>query len=1174
MVSVLTKPFANRSRKRQELKEEERFEYDVFMSFSARDAAKVSQVAASLRRSNISVCLEDGVIRPGEPAARSRSYLLERCRTLVLFMSSNALASEWPRLESEALRFRDPLNQAKRFVPVRLDDAEPPESLRDSLFVDLRQGTDSAAVNQLVDACRPPAEPVLEPAKARHRLGAMQRATHAYPVPARVVAISSSGETALLGAGATIHKASVSRVRQNAHANWLSEYRRLPHGVEFLNWDEQGKQLIAASPKQMSVLDLAEDGRIKVTLDFGKSRIFSISQGESFLAAGLSDGTIRLIERHGSYPAKMLRGHTKPVTTIAPGPTCIVSGSEDATVRLWSMSGRCVQVMEGHTAAIRHVIVDPSATQLASCGDDGVIRLWDLSTGLCSRVFAGHTASVHRLSWSIDGRFFVSSGADLTIRLWDSQTGECLAVLDGHRTDAHELRWASTNELVSSDITELRRWDLTEALSKAATLPPREVQADADGQVLYTNAKVLLVGESGAGKTGLSKRLALDSWELSASTVGAWATQWKLPVEGGDQGIEREIWLWDFGGQADQRLIHQLYMDETSLVVHIFDGQKAEVFDSLKQWDNDLRRASHSEFVKLLVAGRVDASPLRITRANLEAFCREHSYRGFFETSARTGQGCKELKTAIVQSIDWERIPWRSSPRLFKLLKEEIVSLKDSGKILMRFNDLREMLALRLHGQSERFTDAQLKAVLSLLAGPGVISELEFGGWILFQPQLINVYAQAVLRTMLEDQSELGCLLESDVLAGQLSFHDLERVPPDEEKFILIAMNHTLLSRGLCSKEQTEAGTLLVFPSYYKRQRPELQGHPAILVSYVFEGFVPEIYSTLVVRLHHTSAFVRDKLWQDAADFRTASGSQIGIKLSKERDGSSTLEVYVDPATPLAEKILFVRYVHEHLRQRAVGAVVRRRHYVCSDCGQPVADIKAPAIRLERGLKDIGCATCDFRIPLLDEIEAMYSSASVAKQVQGMEDSVEIELDNESKERLLVGEVISAVALANQICREKTVSDHGIDAEIEFKDDGSNATGQMIYLQLKSGDSYLRTTADGTETFTIKKRRHAKYWMEQNCPVMLVIRSSDGEIRWMEIREYLREEYKGRKAQARTWRRKPDDEETLPTSIEFRGEPFNIASILKWRQKLLEERSTVTRRKPQRSSKSTTASPK
>ena len=78
----------------------------------------------------------------------------------------------------------------------------------------------------------------------------------------------------------------------------------------------------------------------------------------------------------------------------------------------------------------------------------------------------------------------------------------------------------------------IRIWDLSESFTEA-----RATESDAPAlpslpeQALYTNAKVLLVGESGAGKTGLSKRLVGEEWEPSDSTVGAWATQWKLEVE-------------------------------------------------------------------------------------------------------------------------------------------------------------------------------------------------------------------------------------------------------------------------------------------------------------------------------------------------------------------------------------------------------------------------------------------------------------------------------------------------------------------------------------------------------------------------------------------------------------------------------------------------------------------
>ena len=39
-----------------------------------------------------------------------------------------------------------------------------------------------------------------------------------------------------------------------------------------------------------------------------------------------------------------------------------------------------------------------------------------------------------------------------------------------------------------------------------------------------------------------------------------------------------------------------------------------------------------------------------------------------------------------------------------------------------------------------------------------------------------------------------------------------------------------------------------------------LTGHPAVLVSYRFNGFLDDIYATLVVRLHHTDSFEADDL--------------------------------------------------------------------------------------------------------------------------------------------------------------------------------------------------------------------------------------------------------------------------------------------------------------------------
>jgi hypothetical protein len=628
------------------------------------------------------------------------------------------------------------------------------------------------------------------------------------------------------------------------------------------------------------------------------------------------------------------------------------------------------------------------------------------------------------------------------------------------------------------------------------------------------------------------------------------------------EGVEREIWLWDFGGQADQRLIHQLCMDETALAVLVFDGQKEDLFETLGQWDRDLTRASRKEFTKLLVAGRVDAGGLRVSRIQIEAFRNERGYLQLLETSAKTNLGCAELKQAILGGIRWEDIPWRSSPLLFKRLKEEIAGLKDEGRVLMRFNELRETLQLRLSGVASRFTDEELKAVVSLLAGPGVVWELKFGSWVLLQPERINAYAQAVIQTMRADEYERGCLPEERVLNGDLTYHSsMARLEADEERFVLLAMHQTLLEPGLCLREHTDKGPLLVFPSFYRRERPELVGHPAVLVSYRFNGFLDDIYATLVVQLHHTRPFERDQLWRYAADFRTLTEKQLGVKLTRRAEGAGELEVYFDPAIPVEEKIIFSKYVHEHLLQKARD-VVRLRHYVCPHCGTPVGNREVAMNRLEAWLKKnavgtgmtslfegmrgkpgqptIICANCEKRVPLWDDLEQHFASLETKQQVRELEEQSAIVLDTESKERTLVGEVIATVALAGQLSREFNVSDHGIDMEIEFKSDAGEATGRKLYLQLKSDDSYLsRRKRDGAEIFKITDERHVRYWMAQKFPVLVMIRNSEGEIRWMEVRDWLRRDSEnGRKA---------------VRQIIFEGERLDVMSVRRWRDRALSQ---------------------
>jgi hypothetical protein len=321
-------------------------------------------------------------------------------------------------------------------------------------------------------------------------------------------------------------------------------------------------------------------------------------------------------------------------------------------------------------------------------------------------------------------------------------------------------------------------------------------------------------------------------------------------------------------------------------------------------------------------------------------------------------------------------------------------------------------------------------------------------------------------------------------------------------------------------------------------------------VTYRFDGPADDVYATLVVRLHHTVAFDSTNLWKSAADFETQTGQKLGFTLRREGEGTSLLEVYFEPDVDESSQVLFLRYVHDHLMQHAQN-VARLRRYSCvnkkcDSVGQAFGDQAMIDKALAPGGKGkVFCPDCGKPINLRDLIEEKFESPAVKEQVRKMEVEVQVVLDNESKDLILVGHTCAIVAEAGQLYRGYTNSDHGIDGEIEFKDDQDQASGKRLYMQLKSGDSYLKKRKrDGAEVFQIKKPRWADYWQKQAYPVMLVIRTSDGQIRWMDVSACLKREIA---------RGKP------VRQIVFEGEPLDVMSVRRWRQRALSQKSPSDR---------------
>jgi small GTP-binding protein len=806
------------------------------------------------------------------------------------------------------------------------------------------------------------------------------------------------------------------------------------HGSEAKSsvaWSPDSKTLALAFHGENIQFWDVETGKLARKLELGIARsghILSMAwspDGQN-VALACKNATTQILNLPTGKLRWILEGHYRAVMDVSwsPDGELLASASRDKTVKIWEMkSGSPLFDIGGNLHEIMNVAWSPSGEELALStgmrGESGdySTMIFDLRTRKEKFVLNGHEYPAANNSFSPDGLFLASRSIDGVTRLWRCDTWELLTTLteplpEESKTSATfspKTYWLATllaipdryREVPGRDERAIHVWRLepklllsnqTDYYHLRGTRPSLSEQpivtatAPADFSLHYSNAKVVLVGDSGVGKTALGLVLTEHPFISPEATHGRYVWLFNSSEhQTGETSIEvREILLWDLAGQPGYRVFHRQHLNDVAVGLVLFDSKsETDPFAGVAYWARALDEATRGfPLSKFLVASKIDRGGPPVSDRRIKEFLETYRFDRFLKTSAKRGDGVKDLTNAIHEAIDWGQMPRISTPKLFNSIKTFVINEKKEGRVLQNRKDLiRRYRASHLGDKTE---DESFDVCFKQVEAAGFIKRLTFGDLILLQPEMIDSYCAWLALAAREEPDGLGSILEREARTGDFPMDEDRPLKGQVEEGLLItATVEDIVGRGIALRQPTEHGEMLVFPSELKTDIPHYPGEYVRAMAFQFEGSVKAIYATLAVCLSHTTAFKKKGFFRDAAIFMSISKEICGFAVDypqANNDSLGRLVVFFGEVVSRETKLTFLRYVNRQLEEMAFeGSVKRTRVYQCP-CQYVIPD-DAIAQRTASGKTTVLCPIDERRIPI-DDLAEQSTKYDVAVEEQ------------------------------------------------------------------------------------------------------------------------------------------------------------------------------------------------
>ena len=173
---------------------------------------------------------------------------------------------------------------------------------------------------------------------------------------------------------------------------------------------------------------------------------------------------------------------------------------------------------------------------------------------------------------------------------------------------------------------------------------------DNDDEDEYIMCKVVMVGESGVGKTSIISRYVLNQFsDIVVSTTGASYATKNFEL---DKVHKIKFQIWDTAGQERFRSLAKIFYQNASAVVLVYDITKRDTFEKIKEfWIKEIKENAPPDIIIALAGNKSDNYEFEVVTIQ-EGKDLAKEYQAIYKsTSAMSSKGIDELFRSIAKKF-------------------------------------------------------------------------------------------------------------------------------------------------------------------------------------------------------------------------------------------------------------------------------------------------------------------------------------------------------------------------------------------------------------------------------------------------------------------------------------------------------------------------------------------